>query len=130
VIRLISLFNSPIPPITSRGLSTFKMPIRQANYSDLRPAAEVAAAAFLEDELFGELMHPYRHQYPEDFIHAWQQDFRAKWLQRAYVFLVAVDDNGKVVGLATWERECEERQYGHLDPSSSLQSDLGGLRWD
>jgi len=106
------------------------MPIRQANYSDLRPAAEVAAAAFLEDELFGELMHPYRHQYPQDFIHAWQQDLRAKWLQQVYVFLVAVDDNGKVVGLATWERECEERQFGLLDPSSSLQSDLGDLRWD
>ena|ERR1700761_3793482 len=97
------------------------MPIRLANYSDLRPAAEVAAAAFIGDELFGELIHPHRHKYPEDFIRAWQQDFQLKWLQRAYAFLVAVDDKGTVVGLATWERESAERQFGFLDPSSSPQ---------
>ncbi|KAE9375094.1 putative GNAT family acetyltransferase [Stipitochalara longipes BDJ] len=90
------------------------MPIRPANYGDLRPAAEVAAAAFIEDSLFGELMHPHRHQYPEDFIRFWEQEFRVKWLQPKYSFLVAISDGGKVVGLAIWEREKTDHFVGNL----------------
>jgi len=95
------------------------MPIRQANYNDLRAAAEVAAIAFTEDSLFGELMHPHRHEYPEEFTRFWEQEFRVKWLQPKYTFLVAVDDRDKVVGLAIWERESESRKFGRVDPSSS-----------
>lgn len=94
------------------------MTIRQANYSDLRPAAEVAAAAFINDDLFGQLMHPHRHKYPEGFVGFWEQYFRAKWLQPKYTFLVAIGGSGKVVGLAIWERENEGREFGSLDPSS------------
>lgn len=121
---------------TSILLSGRKMPIRQAYWSDLRPAAEVAAAAFIEDELFGHLLNPHRREYPEDFIRFFEQDFRSKWLQRKYVFLVAVDvegDGGKVVGLGTWERQGgagTRKEFGVLDPSLLSQSHVRGPRWD
>jgi len=95
------------------------MPIRQAHYGDLRPAAEVAAAAFTDDSLFGELMHPHRHEHPEDFIRYWEHEIRIKWLQPKYTVLVAVEDGDQVVGLAIWERENESRRFGSLDPRSS-----------
>jgi hypothetical protein len=96
------------------------MPTRRANYSDLRPAAEVAAAAFVEEELFGTLLHPHRREYWEDYVRFFEQDFRVKWLQRTYVILVAVDELGKVVGIAKWERQGDggkARGLGLLDPS-------------
>jgi hypothetical protein len=96
------------------------MPIRPANYSDLRPAAESAAAAFDGEELFGALLHPHRHEYWEDYVHYFERDFRLKWLQRKYVILVAVDEEGKVVGMAKWERQGDggkARKFGRLDPS-------------
>jgi hypothetical protein len=98
------------------------MPIRPANYGDLRPAAEVAAAAFVEDELFGILLHPHRREYWEDFVRYFEQDFRVKWLQRKYVILVAIDEEGKVVGVAKWGRQGDRgraREFAVLDPSMS-----------
>jgi hypothetical protein len=98
------------------------MPSRPANYSDLLPAAEVAAAAFVEDELFGVLLHPHRCEYWEDFVRYFEHDFRVKWLQRRYVILVAMNEDGKVVGVAKWERQGDggrAREFAVLDPSMS-----------
>jgi hypothetical protein len=100
------------------------MPIREARYSDLRAAAEVAAAGFNDEELFGALMHPHRAQYYDDYVRFFEQDFRALWLQRKYVFLVAVDEpEGRVVGIGKWLRKGEggrKRELGALDLRSYI----------
>ncbi|KAF2689936.1 acyl-CoA N-acyltransferase [Lentithecium fluviatile CBS 122367] len=83
--------------------------IRFARYTDLPSIARVMGRAFFDDDLFGDIIHPYRKQYPEDV--------NLYWLRRAYVnfwnyrwrWLVAVTKDvstGKedVVGVAQWER--------------------------
>jgi hypothetical protein len=83
--------------------------VRFARFSDLQHVARVMGAAFFDDDLFGDIIHPHRAQYPADV--------ELYWLRRAYVnywnyrwkWLVAVDTDaatGKevVVGVAQWER--------------------------
>jgi hypothetical protein len=98
-----------------------KMTIREAQYSDLRAAAELAAAAFIDDELFV-LMHPHRHEYPEDFVRSFERELRVQWFDPKHVILVAVDPpSGKVVGVAKWERQGDggrKREFSIFDPRS------------
>jgi len=42
------------------------MPIREATWSDLRPAARIATVAFFDDIFSGNFLRPNRHLYPED----------------------------------------------------------------
>jgi GNAT superfamily N-acetyltransferase len=42
------------------------MPIRFATPQDEPAIAALCAVAFFEEGLFGEYIHPYRHQYPDD----------------------------------------------------------------
>ncbi|KHN97484.1 Acyl-CoA N-acyltransferase [Metarhizium album ARSEF 1941] len=82
------------------------MTIRQAKYSDLRAMAETAAAAFHHDELFGELMHPRRQEYPQDFINYFERRFLKKWGDPGCRFLVGLDKTSdKVIAVAQWERQ-------------------------
>jgi hypothetical protein len=99
------------------------MRIREARYSDLRAAAEVAAAGFNDEQLFGTLMHPHRDKYYDDFVRFFEQDFRVQWLQHKYVFLVAVDEpSGKVVGVGKWKRKGKggKRELSAFDPRSYI----------
>ena len=82
------------------------MAIRKATRGDLRAMAEVAAAAFMDEELLGVLMHPHRKEYPEDFIGFFERKFFSHWYDPRYHFLVALDKvSGKVVAVAQWERQ-------------------------
>jgi hypothetical protein len=97
------------------------MAIRKARRGDLRAMAEVTAAAFLKEELFGELMHPYRHEYPEDFIQFFERRIWVHWFQYQRTILVSEDPvSGKVVGVADWERQGKNAltttKLGRLDP--------------
>jgi GNAT superfamily N-acetyltransferase len=98
------------------------MTIREARYSDLRPAAEVAATAFVEDELFGKLMHPHRREYPQDFVRFFEEYLRIQWFDHTFVILVAIDPpSGKIVGVGKWERQGKggrRRLFSRLDPRS------------
>lgn len=68
--------------------------------------AEVAAAAFMNEELFGELMHPHRKEYPEDFILFFERKFWSHWYDPNHHFLVGLDKvTGKVVAVAEWNRQ-------------------------
>ena len=81
------------------------MTIRKAQPHDAHAMASVAAAAYIDDSLFGEFMHPHLHDYPSDWAFGWERRFRASIADSLKECLVAIDDtSGKVVGVAEWER--------------------------
>jgi len=97
------------------------MAIRKARRGDLRAMAEVLAAAFFNEELFGELMHPHRHEYPEDFVNFFERRIWSHWFEYQRTILVSEDpESGKVVGVADWERQGNNAQtttgLARLDP--------------
>lgn len=68
--------------------------------------AEAAAAAFMDEELFGVLMHPHRKEYPEDFVLYFERKFLSHWYDSNHHFLVGLDRvSGKVIAVAEWERQ-------------------------
>ncbi|KAG0648571.1 hypothetical protein D0Z07_5144 [Hyphodiscus hymeniophilus] len=82
------------------------MTIRKAVRGDLRAMAEVSAAAFMGEELFGELMHPRRKEYPEDFIVFFERKYLSHWYDPRHHFLVGLDGvSGRVVAVAEWDRQ-------------------------
>lgn len=72
--------------------------------------AEVAAAAFDKNDLCGRFMHPYRHQFPDDFITYWRRDIRNHFFDPDVRFLVSTSQDGRVVGTAKWKRQGEGTQ--------------------
>jgi hypothetical protein len=95
------------------------MAIRKARRGDLRAIAEIQAAAFLNEELFGQLMHPRRHEYPEDFIKYFERRVWGHWFDTHRTIIVSEDPtSGKVVGVADWERQGKNAatSLGRLDP--------------
>jgi hypothetical protein len=84
------------------------MTIRDARSSDFPEMEKVCAAAFLDEELFGVLMHPHRYEYPDDFAGFFLRSFQMHWYDYNRKFLVSVDsDTGKILGVAHWERQGE-----------------------
>ncbi|KAI7544135.1 hypothetical protein KC331_g6986 [Hortaea werneckii] len=102
------------------------MIIRPAQRSDLSPAARVCAKAFFDTELFGEVIHPYRHQYPDDMHLYWLKNFR-RGLNRKdnYILVATVSEPGesqpRIVGVAQWIRR--RARAGSQDQSSSTSSE-------
>lgn len=82
--------------------------LRDASYGELPEIAQVMSLAFFEDNLFGELIHPYRQQYPEDVDLYWLRRARVNYWDYRWKWLVAVerDANGKevIIGIAQWAR--------------------------
>ena len=96
------------------------MTIRKAARSDLRAMAEVSAAAFKDEELFGELMNPHRNEYPEDFVLFFEKKFLSHWYDPNHHFLVGLDKaSEKIVAVAEWDRQ------GASSVSSRNSLDLG-----
>jgi len=81
------------------------MAIRKATTSDHRAMAEVAARAFVDDDVFGRFQFPYRLEHPEDYIAMWE---RKIWVgSNDYIreYLVAIDEvSGEVAAWAEWSR--------------------------
>lgn len=81
------------------------MAIRKATPADHRTMAEIAAAAFIDDDVFGRFMFPHRREYAEDYISMWERDLWVKSTEYPRDYLVSVDDaSGKVVAWAGWVR--------------------------
>ncbi|KAH7131893.1 acyl-CoA N-acyltransferase [Dendryphion nanum] len=82
------------------------MPIRRATSDDLPAIAELCVAAFYDDELYGDLMHPLREKFPSDFEAFWIRRIRESWYDWNHVWCVATtQEQGKevVVGAADWD---------------------------
>lgn len=88
------------------------MPLRIARYSDINVIARIYAAGFHDEEYNGELLHPYRLQYPDDYVEFWRRKFRERYwdYHRVYVvsFIEETGANGQkqevLTGVATWAR--------------------------
>lgn len=79
--------------------------VRLATWADTATMAEVAAAAFDKNDLCGRFMHPYRHQFPADFITFWRRDIRNHFFDPDVSFLVSTIEDGSIVGTAKWKRQ-------------------------
>lgn len=82
--------------------------LRDARFSELPEIAHVMAQAFWNDNLFGDLIHPHRDQYPGDMDLYWLRRSRVNFWDWRWKWLVAVakDDDGKevIAGIAQWAR--------------------------
>ncbi|RMY99818.1 hypothetical protein D0862_06964 [Hortaea werneckii] len=101
------------------------MMIRPAQRSDLTPAAKVCAKAFFDTELFGEVIHPYRHRYPDDMHLYWLKNFRSGLNRKDNHILVATvsepqESQHTIVGVAQWIRR--RARASSQDQSSSSAS--------
>lgn len=82
--------------------------VRDARYSELPEIARVMAKAFWEDNLFGQLIHPHRNEYPDDVHLYWLRRARVNFWDCRWRWLVAVDkdETGRevITGIAQWAR--------------------------
>lgn len=65
--------------------------IREATYVDVPAMAEVAAAGFLEEDFFGNFMHPHRKEFPEDWNYFWQKKIRTHLMKASSRNYVCVE---------------------------------------
>lgn len=113
-------------PLPAARRTHENMQIRTAQRSDLTPAAKVCAKAFFDTELFGEVIHPYRHQYPDDMHLYWLKNFRSGLNRKDNYILVATvsepeESQPKIVGVAQWIRR--RTRESNEDQSSSTSSE-------
>lgn len=69
------------------------MPTRRATYSDLKPMAEVLAAAFY-DEGLNRYFFPHRKEYPQDYLRLWYQMIVTRWWDYDSIWLVSYEGSG------------------------------------
>jgi hypothetical protein len=86
----VSSQSTAVIRLPSQDLPLSKMAIRKARKSDLQAMAEISAAVFMDEELFGDLMHPHRKEYPEDFILFFKRKFLSHWYDSNRHFLVGL----------------------------------------
>ncbi|KAF1850651.1 acyl-CoA N-acyltransferase [Cucurbitaria berberidis CBS 394.84] len=87
------------------------MPIRLATPSDEPAIVSACTAAFFDEALFGRVIHPHRHEYPEDVEIFWHEQIRHSWREPNNKILVAITiEKGeeKVVGVAVWQRQGDD----------------------
>ncbi|KAL5114626.1 hypothetical protein ACEQ8H_007471 [Pleosporales sp. CAS-2024a] len=87
------------------------MHVRPATPQDEPSIAAICTAAFFEESLFGQVIHPHRHQYPSDPIIFWHHRIRKSYLDprnRLIVATITEDASEKIVGMATWQRQGED----------------------
>jgi hypothetical protein len=94
------------------------MTIRYVTPGDFHAMAEVLAAAFTGDELFGELMNPHREAYPDDYISSFERKIWAHYYDYSRTYLVSVDDTGCILGVAQWQRQGQSGKLAKYDPSA------------
>lgn len=107
------------------------MSLRPARFSDLTELAELCCAAFFDEDLFGRVMHPHRHEYPNDpalFWHQFLLDHWFDWRNKAFVAITRDTKDGareKIAGIAIWQRQGEggrKLELNGLDPRKYLVS--------
>ena len=81
------------------------MPVRVATPADYPRMAEVSAAAFMEDDVYGRFMFPHRRVYPADYTTMWERRINVYATSPAREHLVSEDaTTGAIVAWACWER--------------------------
>lgn len=123
------------------------MPIRKVTTSDLDDIAHVCgrgqssrrvipclrslltsfSLAFQDDILLGDMMHPHRAEYPQDFIDYFRRRAQRSVNDKSHVLLVSFqNDSGTeiITGFADWVR-----QSGHASPEDMLSSTTDQRMW-
>lgn len=76
--------------------------LRPARWSDLPAVCQIAERAFFNDNMLGDLVHPYRREYPDDMSLYWTRRARVYFWDHRWKQVVAVanDADGveRVVG--------------------------------
>ncbi|MCJ1286153.1 hypothetical protein MMC26_005498 [Xylographa opegraphella] len=85
------------------------MPIRVARLSDLFTISSIFAAGFYNEEVVGDLMHPYRAQHHQDYLAYWRRKCWVRWCDYSRVFAVSFEQDGNegkevLTGVAEWQR--------------------------
>jgi hypothetical protein len=96
------------------------MPIRPANPSDEPAMASILATAFFDESLFGPVVHPHRHKYPNDVKIFWSERVRKAWQTRDEKLFVATtveDRKEKVIGVAVWQRQGDDEGSRKVEES-------------
>lgn len=105
--------------------------LRQARLDDLAAIAKVWTAAFFDDQVIGELMHPKRKQYPQDLYYFLLRGIREDfwdWRHQLLVVTVKISDEQGVLkevvaGAADWRRLGDggaTRDLKWFDPSTYI----------
>ncbi|KAI4169313.1 MAG: hypothetical protein LQ343_005811 [Gyalolechia ehrenbergii] len=94
------------------------MPLRIASTRDLPSIAAIFAAAFWHERIIGEVMHPYRENFPNDFRRFWRHQVEEWYWNYSHQLVVAYtvrqnemgQDEEVLTGVADWIRfgkDCE-----------------------
>ncbi|KAM0721383.1 hypothetical protein Q7P37_002307 [Cladosporium fusiforme] len=86
------------------------MPVRRCTEADIPDVARVCARACAEDPLLGDLMHPHRDQYPEDFVEYFRKRLAEHFYESAHHHLITFETQGAaevITGYADWLRHDE-----------------------
>ena len=86
------------------------MVVREAKPEEQVEMAKVAAAAFFDDKMFGDLIHPHRNEFPDDMHLYWLKRIYRGWNDPNSHFLVSVSPSGnggadEVAAWAQWIRK-------------------------
>jgi GNAT superfamily N-acetyltransferase len=88
--------------------------VRLAQTADEPALVDICTRAFLNDDLFGRVIHPYRSQFPDDVPLYWREWLRSDWTNPRNRLIVAVmpasPANGPetILGLAIWQRRGDD----------------------
>jgi GNAT superfamily N-acetyltransferase len=92
------------------------MHIRPALPSDEPALVRICTRAFFDEDLFGRVIHPHRHTYPDDVAVFWREQLRNDWNEPRNRVIVAVTaataptdtlttTGEQIVGVAVWQRQ-------------------------
>jgi GNAT superfamily N-acetyltransferase len=88
------------------------MNIRFAQPSDELLIVGVCHRAFFDEDLFGRVIHPHRHEFPEDVKIFWHEAAREAWSnpRNKTVVVTTTDDaqQEKIIGVAFWQRQGDD----------------------
>ena len=70
--------------------------VREATLDDVPQIADVFASGFIDDELFGDLIHPRRREYYDDYLSWWKHEIRTHLFEPAVLMYVRADESNVV----------------------------------
>jgi hypothetical protein len=88
--------------------------------------ASLLASAFFDEALFGPVIHPHRHKYPEDVQIFWSERLRTTWKtpsKRLFVVTTTKEGREEIAGVAIWERQGDDQAANKI---ASEWVDVGG----
>ena len=74
--------------------------IREATLADVPGMAEVTAAGFMEDDVFGNFMRPFRKEFLDDWRHFWQKEIQTVLAKAEYRNYVCFEnESGRIASI-------------------------------